>query len=612
MKRLAVYVFWEKNGIVRDYVKYYIKGLKAIAEKVIVVANGEIQNEGKKQLEEIGACVLQRENIGVDFWAYKHGMDYETGYEEKYDQVVLANCSCYGPIYPFSEMFDTMEKRNLDFWGITEWPENESGYVGTWVLSYFMVFGKKIIQSDDWKSYWENLCEVHSREECIDLHETKFTKHFSDLGYTYGVYCENTPDFIDLTIEAPDYMVKQQKCPIIKRKAFCAEYNRFLSFHRGNESRNVFQYLKDTDLYDTNIILDDLLATQHYDAVKNCLQLNYILSEDKEENGVDKKPKVIVCFHMYYEDLLDSSCNYLLSVPDYADILITTPKDELVNVIRDKCDARGLHRAKIKVISARGRAESAFLVATKDFIQDYDYACIVHDKKSSFLKPGIIGREFGLHNLDALLKSKAYVSNIISLLENNPRIGMLIPFNLIYANYRELYGSEWGANYDGTVKLLEDFNIDVPIDYDVPPVAPMGAMFWIRPKSMKLLLDKSWEYEDFPEEPLPLDGSLIHIIERAYPYFVQKAGYLTAWVSSDRDAEVYTTDIAYLYRNAKIEIRHLQEEMARLQGQLCVETAEKNRLASQEYRQEIKSQIDKKDVARYLKQRVKKYLHIKK
>lgn len=555
MKRLAIYVLWEKDGIVRDYVKVYLSGLQAVADKVKVVVNGKLSIEGRSELEKLGVDILVRENVGVDFWAYKYGMEHENDYAEKYDQVILANCSCYGPMFPFSEMFDCMEKRDLDFWGITEWPENESGYVGTWVLSYFMVFNKRIIQSIDWKEYWDNLCEVHSREECIDLHETKFTAYFADRGYKYAVYCPNTQDFIDSTIEAPDWLLKKYRCPIVKRKAFCAEYNRFLSFHRGNSSKAAFDYIKENDLYDTNIILDDLLATQHYDAVKNCLHFNYILSENQITKELTVVPKVVICFHMYYEDLLEDCVNYLCSAPDFADIYITTPKEELVPQIDTLCKKYRIKNYRIEVIPARGRAEAAFLVATKSFIRDYDYACIVHDKKSSFLKPGIIGKEFGWHNQDALLKSKQYVLNILKLFEDNPRIGMLVPFNLLYANFRELYGSEWGENYEGTCQFLKENNIDVPISHDVPPVCPMGAMFWIRPKSMNKLLDKNWEYEDFPAEPLPLDGSLIHIIERAYPYFVQAEGYLTGWVASEKDAEVYVTDIAFLYRTAKGELR---------------------------------------------------------
>lgn len=561
MSRLAIFVLWEKDGLVRDFILYYLKGLQEVAEKLIVVVNGKLSQEGRERLENIGAHVIQRENVGVDFWAYKVGLEYEGETVEKYEEVILANCSCYGPIYSFTEMFETMQEKKVDFWGITEWPKDEGGYKGTWVLSYFMVFRKNVFLSKPWKEYWKNLCPVYSRDECIDLHETKFTGYFADKGYTYQVYCKNTPDFIDMTIEAPDKLVMEQRCPIIKRKAFCAEYNRFLTYHRGSASKRVLEYIEQNKLYDTNMIIDDLLQTQHYDNVKNCLHLNYFLPSTYAVSPIKKQPKVALCFHVYYDELLESCVRYMTSMPHYADIYITTPKKELVEKIKALCEQYNLRNYKIDVISARGRAESAFLVATKKFIYKYDYVCIAHDKKSAFLKPGIIGLEFGFHNQDALLATKSYVENIIELMESNKRLGMLVPINLIYANYRELYGQEWGANYENVINLLKEYEIDVPIHYSIPPVAPMGAMFWFRPECLKKLIDKSWEYTDFPEEPLPLDGSLIHAIERAYPYFVQDAGYLTAWVSTIEDAEIHLTNISYLYRSSKIMLTEANKQL---------------------------------------------------
>lgn len=555
MNRVAIFVFWEKNGVVREYVKVYLKGLMEVCSKIYVVVNGMISEIGKRELEdEIHATVLQRPNEGVDFWAYKTALDYEGETISEFEELVLCNCSCYGPVYPFHEMFDEMSKRKIDFWGITEWPFNESGYKGTWILSYFMVFRPRMFLSADWKQYWGNLCPVHSRDECIALHETKFTQYFADRGFTYEVFCPNTADYIDLTIEAPDKLVIEQRCPLIKRKAFCVEYDRLLSYHRGGTSRRLFDWLQKNGLYDTGIILDDLLATQHYAYVKDCLQLNYILPSTCVEMPLLRKPKVVVCFHLYYEDLLDFCFRYMQAIPEFADIFITTPKEELLPVIQEKIRTYGLQNVTLQMINARGRAESAFLVATKDFIQNYEYACILHDKKSSFLRPGCIGVEFGLHNQDALLASRAYVENLLAVFEANPRLGILEPMNLVYANFRGIYGQEWGQNYDGTVKFLQRAAIDLPIAPDVPPIAPMGAMFWFRPACMKRLLDMDWEYEDFPEEPLPLDGSLIHIIERAYPFFAQDAGYLIGWVSSAENAQIHITNLAYLYRQANIKL----------------------------------------------------------
>lgn len=554
MNRLAVYVLWEKSGIVRDYVIAYLKGLQEVASKVIVVVNGLLTSEGRIQLEKLGVQILVRENVGVDFWAYKRGMELQGDELYSYEDIILANCSCYGPIYPFSEMFAKMDAINCDFWGITEWPEDHGGYQGTWILSYFMVFRKHVIQSPEWIEYWRNLSEVHSRDECIEKHETKFTSYLASKGFRYEVYCHNSSKYIDMTIEAPDELVIKQRCPIIKRKAFYADYERFLSYHRGNASKAVFQYLEREGLYDVNIILDDLLATQHYYNVKNCLHLNYFLPSDRTLEEYHKGSKVALFFHVYYEDLLDRCFQYMSSFREVGDIFITTPKNELVPKIAELQKQYNLPLKGVKVVSARGRAESAFLVNTSEYY-NYDYICVVHDKKSSFLVPAIRGLEFGFHNHDSLIKTDDYVRNIISIFDRSPRLGMLVPINLIYGDYKYLYGQEWGSgNYEGVVKLLKEFHVDIPIAPEIPPVLPAGAMFWIRPASMKKLLDKPWHYEDFPQEPLQLDGSLIHVIERAYSYFVQDAGYLTGWVSAIEDAEVHLTNISYLYRNIRVSI----------------------------------------------------------
>lgn len=551
--KVAIYVFWEKNGIVREYVITYLKGLKKVADTIYVVVNGVIREEDKLRIENMsGIIVIKRPNEGVDFWAYKAAIDSIGNKINDYEQIILCNCSCYGPIYPFEHMFNEMNKKNIDFWGITEWPLNEGGFKGTWIQSYFIVLNKNVFLSNQWNNYWENLCPVNSREEAIKLHEMKFTQYFADSGFEYDVYCHNTRDYIDLTIEAPDKLVIDMKCPIIKRKVFCIEYNRFLTYHRGVASKKVFNYIKENNLYNVNFILDDILATQHYAYIKDCLNLNYVLSSQYSNFNSTSK-KVIVCFHICYENLLEISFNYIKNIPDYIDLFITTSKKELLSKIEEKIARYNIKNVKVDLISKQGKAESAFLVATKNFILDYDYACVVHDEEFNFIRPGCIGKEFNLYNLEALLGSRQYINNIIELFENNSRIGMLEPINLMYAHYRNLYGNEWGKNYEGTVDFLRKEKIDVPISKKVAPIFPAGGMFWFRPIALKKMIELDLKYTDFPSEPVKTEGSLLQIIRRAYPYFIQEAGFLIGWVSDNKNIENHITNLAYLFRKVSLE-----------------------------------------------------------
>lgn len=69
--RLALYVFWAKEGVVRDYVIYYLRGLQEVAKDVVLIANGGVNDEGFAKLQGMGVEVLQRENHGLDFAAWK-------------------------------------------------------------------------------------------------------------------------------------------------------------------------------------------------------------------------------------------------------------------------------------------------------------------------------------------------------------------------------------------------------------------------------------------------------------------------------------------------------------------------------------------------------------
>jgi len=56
---------------------------------------------------------------------------------------------------------------------------------------------------------------------------------------------------------------------------------------------------------------------------------------------------------------------------------------------------------------------------------------------------------------------------------------------------------------------------------------PSRTMFWARTAALKPLLELGLTWDDYPAEPLPHDGSLLHAIERILPFVVQKGGFRT-------------------------------------------------------------------------------------
>ena len=161
-KRLSIFFFYDKDGVVRDYVIFYLKNLKKISSYLFVVVNGILTEESRHRLETCCDEYVIRENKGFDVWAYRFSLDY-IGWNNvrAYEQLVLCNFTCYGPIYPFEEMFSKMAEREVDFWGAVKHPEqknyllpNNRGWINEHIMSYFIVINKNMLRSDDFYQYW--------------------------------------------------------------------------------------------------------------------------------------------------------------------------------------------------------------------------------------------------------------------------------------------------------------------------------------------------------------------------------------------------------------------------------------------------------------------------
>ena len=66
ISRIAIYVVFDKDGIIDDYVPYFLKGIKPYTTHLLVVVNGYVNYEGYKKIEETSDEILVRENKGYD------------------------------------------------------------------------------------------------------------------------------------------------------------------------------------------------------------------------------------------------------------------------------------------------------------------------------------------------------------------------------------------------------------------------------------------------------------------------------------------------------------------------------------------------------------------
>ena len=158
---------------------------------------------------------------------------------------------------------------------------------------------------------------------------------------------------------------------------------------------------------------------------------------------------------------------------------------------------------------------------------------------------------FWIYNLwTNTLGSEAYIRKINQLFDKDKTLGLLAPPEPYGEFLSHWYGDTWFENYDTTRQLAERLKLDVEVTQE-EQLTTLSTVFWARTKKKKKLMDYPWKYEDFPEEPLPIDGTLNHAIERLFPFVVLDAGFTTGVVMRKQYAEelllLVQRDMRYMY-----------------------------------------------------------------
>ena len=226
MKRLLLYVHYNKYDELSGHVLYQLEQLRPLFSKLIVISNSQLTKSATVTLEELGiAEVIQRENLGFDFAAWRDGMAH-VGFERlaDFDSVTLMNDTCFGPLWDMSDLVEDFEQRqSVDFWGMTNFRKTK--YFEEHLQSYFISFKNHVVASEVFQKFWTSIKTFTDVQDVIDNYETRVTSVLTEAGYRY--------DAVFNTIEAeagdlihPDFSyyrpisTLEHKVPFIKLKAF--------------------------------------------------------------------------------------------------------------------------------------------------------------------------------------------------------------------------------------------------------------------------------------------------------------------------------------------------------------------------------------------------------
>ncbi|QCQ21349.1 glycoside hydrolase family 99-like domain-containing protein [Desulfoglaeba alkanexedens] len=225
----------------------------------------------------------------------------------------------------------------------------------------------------------------------------------------------------------------------------------------------------------------------------------------------EKKPNVAIHLHLFYQDMLDEFVSRLQRMPCPFDLYVSVPGDGSAAAVRSllQNSLGAARKVIVEEVPNKGRDLGPLIVQFGRRLAEYEIIAHFHSKKSPHCSQ-LSG--WCRHILDLLLgppgNDGGRIARIIERLQADAKF--------VYPEGQTLIIKDrtgWGANHALARRLLET-HTTLSID-DFPVVDfPEGSMFWARGACMKDFLRLPLDWNDFPDEPIPADGTLAHALER--------------------------------------------------------------------------------------------------
>lgn len=546
MKRLLLFVHYDRDGRLDDHILYLLSALKPFRAECAVLANSPLSADDEARLAPVADRVIRRANRGFDFGAWADGLrEYETRIENEFDAVLLVNGTCFGPLFPLEEMFGSMAKRDCDFWGVTE--HGAVHGVPAHLQSYFMEIRKPMLASPAFRKFFREVgAKCTNFANAVRYGETAFSREMTRAGFRYACYVKmadprpalNVGILETFSFTCAPFLIRQYRLPLLKVKAFgqvpCSP------IFRGSE---ICRTLRESGSdYPQELITGFLRRTAPLSWQKNLPDA--LFTVDRNAPAGDIPPlKIGVFFHCFLPESAKRIAPYLANFPADFDVLATSPdpagEDALKKAFAALPRLKALH---FHCTPNRGRDVAPWLCGfPAEQHLAYDVALKLHVKTSPQM-PEAFTEAWQNYTFDNLAGSPALIAEVLRAFAADPGLGTVFP------PYPPAVTLQCPTAYAGHPldaaegrRILRELELDPPQETGMPVFSP-GTMFWYSPKALENLLKNGWTPEDFPPEPLPWRGTAAHAMERLIPYIMQANGYaFRQGLHADRLAEAFRT-----------------------------------------------------------------------
>lgn len=520
MKRLCIYVTYDKEGIIDRYVTYMLKELKSCSTELVVICNCLQISQGLEYLQPYADHIFFRENIGFDAGGFRDAICNYIGWDliETYDEILLVNDSLFGPFCPMRDIFDDMEQKECDFWGLSTCKiclgRDDQVFTPEHIQSFFILFRSSLLHSTLFRDFWESMPYYHAYWDVVKKYEIHITDYFHKAGYQYACYADVRENYSNNLRNAynqyewiPDELVRKRKFPFLKKK--CINHDP-RNKKTQEDIRNVFDYIKDHTDYDINMIYENIIRLMNVSDLQRRMCLHYILPY-KYHQGKRSGVKAIIVIVAEHRNCCESVMQYVEQISDRCSVLFLSESVSVLNFYKQKGFAciECVENNKKLII---------------DRLVSFNIVGIVHDADMSCdRRPNYVGKSRLYHIWENMAGSACYVDNVLNLFLENEKLGLLTIPRASFEDYFGDMGSGWDGNYDIIQKLIRKYDIHCKLDYMKPPFEPVHD-YWVRGEMFERIRE--------------MDVEFLKFLPWIWCYLVQEHGCFSGIVENKKLAEM--------------------------------------------------------------------------
>ena len=189
MARALVYAHHDRDGVFDPHVVESLRRYRPLMDHVTLVSTAarQLTDEARPFVDRF----IARDNIGYDFCSWRAGLE-SLAPLDRFDEVVCANDSVYGPLFDLAPAFADSRVAAADLWGmcLSEQGTRRRGRVACpHVQSWWFAMRKRLLTSPAFAEFWNAVAPTATKDDLVDCYEIGLSEHFARSGFRIaGLY----------------------------------------------------------------------------------------------------------------------------------------------------------------------------------------------------------------------------------------------------------------------------------------------------------------------------------------------------------------------------------------------------------------------------------------